>query len=73
MAIDLPFPKSLPDFQRRISIRPASGGEWCICDDWAGVEQMIEDVQHGDRYEIRFVFLTDDEADALGDSQWLVT
>ena len=50
--------------KRRIKVRPAHGGQWCVCDDWDGVGQMIED---DGAYEFAFVMMTDEEADALGE------
>ena len=50
--------------KRRISLRPIDGGAWCICDDWNSVGQMIEE---DGAYEFRFVEMTDEEYEALGD------
>jgi hypothetical protein len=50
--------------KRRIRVRPCGGGPWCICDDWAGVGQMIED---DGEFEFSFVLMTDEQVEALGD------
>lgn len=50
--------------KRRIKVRPVSGGPWCVCDDWDGVGQMIED---DGIYEIAFVDMTEAECEALGE------
>lgn len=50
--------------KRRIQVRPESGAPWCLCDDWAGVGQMIED---DGVYEFKFVEMTDEEVDAMGE------
>ena len=50
--------------KRRIKVRPVHGGQWCICDDWDGVGQMIAD---DGAYEFAFVMMTDEEADKLGE------
>jgi len=50
--------------KRRIKVRPVHGGPWCVCDDWNGVGQMIED---DGAYEFAFVMMTDEEAEKLGE------
>lgn len=49
---------------RRILVRPSGHAPWCICDDWDGVGQMIE--EDGD-YEFLFVDMTEAEIEAKGE------
>jgi len=50
--------------RRRICVRPVSAATWCLCDDWDGVGQMIED---DGTYEFEFVNMSDAEVEALGE------
>ena len=48
--------------KRVILVRPGSGYQWCICVDWDGVGQMIEE---DGEYEFEFRMMTQAEIDAL--------
>lgn len=48
----------------RIRVRPATGGPWCVCNDWEAVGQMIE---NDGVFEFEFVKMTEAEVEALGD------
>ena len=50
--------------KRRIAVRPVDGGQWCLCDDWDCVGQMIEE---DGAYEFEFREMTDAEVEALGE------
>lgn len=49
---------------RVIKVRPSCGGPWCVCDDWACVEQMV--TEEGS-YDVEIVDLTPEEYDAIPD------
>jgi hypothetical protein len=55
-----------PEPRRRILVRPdeTCGAQWCVCDDWDGVDQMIEE---NGIYEFEFREMTDAEVEALGE------
>ena len=50
--------------KRRVMVRPTGEHAWCICDNWEGVGQMIEE---DGTYDIEFVQMTDAEVEALGE------
>lgn len=55
---------AIGDKFRVIKVRPSHGGPWCVCDDWSGVGQMIED---DGVYEFEFELLTREQYDAIPD------
>ncbi len=53
--------------RRFFKIRPLGGGAWLVTEKLGDLEDMLDNDRRGVNYELRTIYLTEEQAAALGD------